>query len=68
MGRAALVLALGLSTAASAAASGGQTKLSIAVYPKGVANPKVIVNLPVSITPNAGARLYGVQESLVGGA
>ena len=37
MGRAALVLALGLSTAASAAASGGQTKLSIAVYPKGIA-------------------------------
>jgi hypothetical protein len=39
-----------------------------AVYPKGVANPKVIVNLPSSVTPNAGARLFGVQESLVGGA
>jgi hypothetical protein len=39
-----------------------------AVYPKGVANPKVIVNLPNSVTPNAGARLYAVQESLVGGA
>lgn len=39
-----------------------------ALYPKGVANPKVIVNLPSSITPNAGARLYAVQESLVGGA
>lgn len=39
-----------------------------ALYPKGVANPKVIVNLPNSITPNAGARLYAVQESLVGGA
>jgi hypothetical protein len=36
VGRAALVLALGLSTAAYAAASGSQTKLSIAVYPKGV--------------------------------
>lgn len=39
-----------------------------ALYPKGVANPKVIVNIPSTITPNAGARLYGVQESLVGGA
>jgi hypothetical protein len=39
-----------------------------AVYPKGVANPNVIVNLPSTVTPNAGARLYGVQESLVGGA
>lgn len=39
-----------------------------AVYPKGVANPKVIVTLPSTITPNAGARLYCVQESLVGGA
>jgi hypothetical protein len=39
-----------------------------ALYPKGVANPKVIVNLPGSITPNAGARLFAVQESLVGGA
>jgi hypothetical protein len=39
-----------------------------ALYPKGVANPKVIVNLPSTITPNAGARLYAVQESLVGGA
>jgi hypothetical protein len=34
-----------------------------ALYPKGVANPKVIVNLPSTITPNAGARLYAVQES-----
>jgi hypothetical protein len=39
-----------------------------ALYPKGVANPKVIVNLPASVTPNAGARLYAVQESLVGAA
>jgi len=39
-----------------------------AVYPKGVANPKVIVNIPNGVTVNAGARLYGVQESLVGGA
>jgi hypothetical protein len=39
-----------------------------ALYPRGVANPKVIVTLPSTITPNAGARLYGVQESLVGGA
>lgn len=39
-----------------------------ALYPKGVANPKVIVTLPTTITPNAGARLYAVQESLVGGA
>jgi hypothetical protein len=39
-----------------------------ALYPRGVANPKVIVTLPTSITPNAGARLFGVQESLVGGA
>ena len=39
-----------------------------ALYPKGVANPKVIVNLPSTVTPNAGARLFGVQESLVGGA
>jgi hypothetical protein len=39
-----------------------------ALYPKGVANPKVIVNIPSTITPNAGARLYAVQESLVGGA
>jgi hypothetical protein len=39
-----------------------------ALYPKGVANPKVIVNLPTTITPTAGARLFAVQESLVGGA
>jgi hypothetical protein len=39
-----------------------------ALYPKGVANPKVIVNIPTGVTVNAGARLYGVQESLVGGA
>ncbi len=39
-----------------------------ALYPKGVANPKVIVSLPSTVTPNAGARLFGVQESLVGGA
>jgi hypothetical protein len=39
-----------------------------ALYPKGVANPKVIVNLPSTVTPNAGARLFAAQESLVGGA
>lgn len=39
-----------------------------ALYPRGVANPKVIVTLPTTVTPNAGARLFGVQESLVGGA
>jgi hypothetical protein len=39
-----------------------------ALWPKGVANPKVIVTLPSTVTPNTGARLYGVQESLVGGA
>jgi hypothetical protein len=39
-----------------------------ALYPRGIANPKVIVTLPTTITPNAGARLYAVQESLVGGA
>jgi hypothetical protein len=39
-----------------------------ALYPKGVANPKVILNLPVTVTPNVGARFYAVQESLVGAA
>jgi hypothetical protein len=39
-----------------------------ALYPKGVANPKVILNLPSTITPNVGARFFAVQESLVGGA
>jgi hypothetical protein len=37
-----------------------------ALYPKGVANPKVLVNLVSA--PNPGARLFAVQESLVGGA
>jgi len=41
MGRAALALALLLSTAASAGASVGQTKLSIALYPQGVAGGAV---------------------------
>jgi hypothetical protein len=36
------------------------------VYPKGVANPKLIVTLPGTITPNAGARVFAVQESLIG--
>lgn len=39
-----------------------------ALYPRGVANPKVIVTIPSTVTPNAGARLFAVQESLVGGA
>jgi hypothetical protein len=38
------------------------------LFPKGVANPKVIVTLPSTVTPNANARLYVVQESLVSGA
>lgn len=36
------------------------------VYPKGVANPKIIVTVPNTVTLNAGARVFCMQESLIG--
>ena len=39
-----------------------------ALFPRAVADPTVVIVIPSSVTVNAGARLYAVQESLVGGA
>lgn len=39
-----------------------------ALYPRAVADPEIVVDIPSSVTVNAGARLFAGQESLVGGA
>lgn len=39
-----------------------------ALYPRAVADPEIAITIPSSVTVNAGARIYAVQESLVGGA
>lgn len=39
-----------------------------ALFPRAVADPEIVVIIPSSVTVNAGARLFAVQESLVGGA
>jgi hypothetical protein len=39
-----------------------------ALYPRAVADPEIVVTIPSGVTVNAGARLFAVQESLVGGA
>ena len=38
------------------------------LFPKAIADPEIVVNVPTAVTVNANARLYAVQESLVGGA
>lgn len=38
------------------------------LFPKAVVDPEVVVEIPSSVTVNAGARLFAVQEMLVGGA
>ena len=38
------------------------------LFPRAVVDPEIVVVIPASVTVNAGARLYAVQESLVGGA